>query len=916
MKKQSLASTKPTLGKNMTLPKNIDCLISNSMKKCKQKQAAEELEKSARKEKIRLNKKFLSERNRMIRMMNARKAKKMNKSVTKLEVQPKASIKILKTQENHRAELGLELLDLKKKYVKIAKTGNIEQNGKALKKTSTAKENIKDCMEKKESKLQELVSKMPSENKARKKVSKTLSKITTKIPNKIKGKKPKKKGKSYIRYLIPEHDNTKKPHTTKPNVDSELMDNIKVELLSEISSRHTGLKNGQAGNKKSDRGSSQENVVEGKGAEEESYEQRHKETSGERHKARGKSQEELKYEENNPSIDQHKFSNIFQGPTYKSQNEKIVHISNINTLEDIKEESSKPVQQKAKQAELQAEPEATPPKQLQSKGKSPKLPADSEEKLKSSPQLPVELSGSNRESGGNPFEGFTERKMQELLKADQVSALIGVREQVLKYKESTEKKYISKMYKSKQYSFKTYQRKHKELEKWVTQEKEEIKKTKSTLLEAWRKTATMIDEVNQNTLQLRKALARNAMSYSSSNSNVSLLSSRPATDRNCGEGMLSENVSDQCVVKHDKSCDNLEDTDPLSDDHNKNMPLKVNDPMELSASESDNFSPIANADPKPSTILIEELPSPNNQPVKPSPTEQLNQLKANIDPGNTRNKLEPQNSIEESPSNSAEVENVRGDSKDKVVEEIVEYLCEMMVRESVLGEIPQRESAGEVVCEGGEEKREAIGISSQSQLELMQILASRKHEGIRTDEEFISQYIDELFAEVCNSNKAKLISEINKALAKSPLKVLTNLQNPEYNHLIQPQLPHEVSPIVSLSTYLKLENNYQLPPYDEYMHIHNKAIFDAANEALNLIRPYGLNGEPMPWSIQSRILFKSIADRAIIVKNIKNMVLDWASFEVGTLPKKELLVDGKLDEDYFAEVREKQLATLLAQEVI
>ena len=31
-------------------------------------------------------------------------------------------------------------------------------------------------------------------------------------------------------------------------------------------------------------------------------------------------------------------------------------------------------------------------------------------------------------------------------------------------------------------------------------------------------------------------------------------------------------------------------------------------------------------------------------------------------------------------------------------------------------------------------------------------------------------------------------------------------------------------------------------------HIHNKAIFDCVNEAMNMERPYHLEGEPMIWS--------------------------------------------------------------------
>jgi hypothetical protein len=36
--------------------------------------------------------------------------------------------------------------------------------------------------------------------------------------------------------------------------------------------------------------------------------------------------------------------------------------------------------------------------------------------------------------------------------------------------------------------------------------------------------------------------------------------------------------------------------------------------------------------------------------------------------------------------------------------------------------------------------------------------------------------------------------------------------------------------------------------------IHNKAIFDAVNEAMDGMRPYGLRGPPLPWSKQNKTL--------------------------------------------------------------
>jgi hypothetical protein len=50
----------------------------------------------------------------------------------------------------------------------------------------------------------------------------------------------------------------------------------------------------------------------------------------------------------------------------------------------------------------------------------------------------------------------------------------------------------------------------------------------------------------------------------------------------------------------------------------------------------------------------------------------------------------------------------------------------------------------------------------------------------------------------------------------------------------------------------QLSKNLQLNDFQkEITHIHNKSIFDALNESLDLNRIYGLKGKPFPWVIQA-----------------------------------------------------------------
>ena len=124
----------------------------------------------------------------------------------------------------------------------------------------------------------------------------------------------------------------------------------------------------------------------------------------------------------------------------------------------------------------------------------------------------------------NTFDDFTLNKLKQMMEVNNVSAIIGIREEVMKYKESSEKMYINKMYKAKKITPKTYYRKRKELEKWVTKEREEIKKEKNNLIESWKRTENMIEEASHNAFQLKKLLLSHAASYNNDlNSNMTLI---------------------------------------------------------------------------------------------------------------------------------------------------------------------------------------------------------------------------------------------------------------------------------------------------------------------------------------------------------------------------------------------------------
>lgn len=523
----------------------------------------------------------------------------------------------------------------------------------------------------------------------------------------------------------------------------------------------------------------------------------------------------------------------------------------------------------------------------------------------------------------NTFQEFTLKKFGNSLNTDNLSNLLSMRENVISYREKTEKKYIKKLYKSKQLTSLTYQRKRKELEMWVTAQKEEIKQAKIQMLDSWKKTASMIEEAHANSLRIKTFFFKHGLSYNSdTNSTFSqgLDASHPATfdqdleDSKTGGGDTSQKKQARKLLDRLSEPQSSNES-PEIENYNQSLTSK---PSKQEQEGANNAILIQDNESAPSTVKrISQESSP------PSIEQATSPFDVNTNVGNT-NLQEEKGLIsiadEEKESKFAETEREKNpesktinellplnippqaldtpilpdnppeDPKAVLADELTAYVYASVVNDIFSNMFPKREPL----------QREPISPAVNSHLQELLRQATQKKKGIQTDLYQINDYLDELFVEVLTTQKNQFMAEVNQPIIKSPADVLIRLQISEIDQKLQLQqislqLPHEINPIMQLETYLEVEKKKEVSKQgsssaqcqgetihpnhsqsqqliDECEHIHNKAIFDSVNEALNLIRPYGTHGKPMPWSTLQRILFTKIAEPSIVIRNIKNMV--------------------------------------------
>jgi hypothetical protein len=225
--------------------------------------------------------------------------------------------------------------------------------------------------------------------------------------------------------------------------------------------------------------------------------------------------------------------------------------------------------------------------------------------------------------------------------------------------------------------------------------------------------------------------------------------------------------------------------------------------------------------------------------------------------------------------------------------------------------------------------------------------------GIRTDNEVIAQYADEIFHQI-RVRREQFMNAFYTPICKNPFEVLYNLQRMDIGDFeMVSEESTSMANILNVDLYLTLEKAREDVLHEaieaarkeqerlasqedeltelvaESEHIHNKAVFDCVNEALNMFRPYGARGEPMPWSSKNRrnAIFLSDEEPALnaILQKAKAKVLVWSQTRAGSLPippptgqSESGSVEAartKLDEEILTQHRERVLSDMLGKEL-
>lgn len=182
---------------------------------------------------------------------------------------------------------------------------------------------------------------------------------------------------------------------------------------------------------------------------------------------------------------------------------------------------------------------------------------------------------------------------------------------------------------------------------------------------------------------------------------------------------------------------------------------------------------------------------------------------------------------------------------------------------------------------------------------------------------------------------------LTQPIQRSPADALAQMQQQELGSYAHYESTFDLRqhPIVSVDFYLEVEKQreeqmlarrHEVDPRTkkrwESIHIYNKCVFDALNESLLKFRPYGIVGQPMPWSrkvrrLQTKVEIASVDTERLFLM-VKQELFRWAQVLCGNMAGPVFhFPDPKTGQDVFSEemlqdTRERRLQAVLTADTV
>ena len=159
----------------------------------------------------------------------------------------------------------------------------------------------------------------------------------------------------------------------------------------------------------------------------------------------------------------------------------------------------------------------------------------------------------------------------------------------------------------------------------------------------------------------------------------------------------------------------------------------------------------------------------------------------------------------------------------------------------------------------------------------------------------------------------KFNQALSRPLRKNPLEVLAKVQSPYtinplkwtftgYPSIFPPDFPEEFNKLMSQSDPQTTRNQI-------------KMLFDCCNEIIQNLRPFGVEGAPMPWSVSKKSSKSVKVDKNTVKEFLTEKIESLSNVAAGKIPDNEFLNEDKLDEDKLHRCREEKIGVLIAQDI-